>query len=224
MDRAAHQGLDRLTDGPGWFIPVVDGQRDPSNATTAWHERSADELASGKVQAGLVQDDSIDPARVALRNLTERSLAIGLGLPDGTSLHLSILVESSPDASRVGTVIFEDGTDRSSARVSSMASARFALGDERVRVTLETHDGAAYQPTLLITEIMAPPLNGAPGVDRVVQSRRIRSQPRGVGHRASTLIRGRSAQHSYVRVSCRAMEQRSSPDPRPPNRRVELTS
>ena len=52
MDRAAHQGLDRLTDGPGWFIPVVDGQRDPSNATTAWHERSADELASGKVQAG----------------------------------------------------------------------------------------------------------------------------------------------------------------------------
>ena len=163
MDRAAHQGLDRLTDGPGWFIPVVDGQRDPSNATTAWHERSADELASGKVQAGLVQDDSIDPARVAaLRNLTERSLAIGLGLPDGTSLHLSILVESSPDASRVGTVIFEDGTDRSSARVSSMASARFALGDERVRVTLETHDGAAYQPTLLITEIMTRPLNGAP--------------------------------------------------------------
>lgn len=37
IDRSAVDGLDRLTNGEGWYVPYVDGVRDQANATEEWH-------------------------------------------------------------------------------------------------------------------------------------------------------------------------------------------
>ena len=43
LDRAASLGLDRLTSGEGWFVPMAD-DLDYENATSDWHTVDAEAL------------------------------------------------------------------------------------------------------------------------------------------------------------------------------------
>ena len=47
VDRSAVDGLDRLTNGEGWFVPYIDGVRDQTNSTKDWHEVPVIELYEG---------------------------------------------------------------------------------------------------------------------------------------------------------------------------------
>ena len=44
VDRSAVDGLDRLTNGEGWFVPYIDGVRDQTNSTKDWQEVPVIEL------------------------------------------------------------------------------------------------------------------------------------------------------------------------------------
>ena len=44
IDRAAYNGLDRMTSNRGWFVPVLDSTLDYQNATSDWHQIEASEL------------------------------------------------------------------------------------------------------------------------------------------------------------------------------------
>ena len=43
VDRSAVDGLDRLTNGEGWFVPYVDGVRDQANSCLLYTSDAADE-------------------------------------------------------------------------------------------------------------------------------------------------------------------------------------
>ena len=47
LDRASSLGLDRLTSGEGWFVPMGDGL-DYENSTSDWHLSPADALDEGR--------------------------------------------------------------------------------------------------------------------------------------------------------------------------------
>ena len=164
LDEAAVSGLSMLTDSTGWFTPIVDETRQLNNTTTDWHLVPSAILAQGDVLPGLLSSSGgIDPVRLAaLSNVTEYQLTNGIGLDDNVNLRLMIKVIESDDQNRVGMMLFDDGTPRSEARDSATASRSFSLNDEKVRVTLEVHDGYRGFTKIEISEFMPRPADGGP--------------------------------------------------------------
>lgn len=163
LDRSAVDGLDRLTGSEGWFVPYQDGARDSSNSTKDWHLVDATELYEGAIQPGIVLDGVLDLNRVAaLSKVTVESVANGLGIPGDQQIRLVIKVESSDDADRVGLIIFDGGSDRSTASTSSIASRSFIVDGEEMSVSLEVHNGADTPRMLRITEVSPRPSSGGP--------------------------------------------------------------
>ncbi|MEJ6562444.1 MAG: lamin tail domain-containing protein [Euryarchaeota archaeon] len=163
LDRAAVQGLDRLTSDGGWFVPANETGMDYNNATTDWHEQTAEALDEGRIQAGLVTNGTLDPVKInAIQNLTEGDMIDGLGLDEGFSLHLSIEVVSSTNSSRIGAMLFDGGTNRKTASASSTANRQFIQDGEVWQVVLEVHRGGRLNNDLHITELMTRPANGGP--------------------------------------------------------------
>jgi len=163
LDRSAVQGLDRLTSDEGWFVPAgVDGM-DYNNATADWHLQSAPSLDNGRVQAGLVSDGVLNIQKInAIQNLTEGDMIDGLGLDAGFSIHLTIEVVESTNASRIGTMLFDGGTERRTASASSTANRQFIQDGETWQVVLEVHKGGRLNNDLQITEVMTRPAEGGP--------------------------------------------------------------
>ena len=163
VDRSAVDGLDRLTNGEGWFVPYVDGVRDQVNATEDWHIVPVSDLYNGVLQPGIVTNGIIDLERIdALSNVSIEAMAGGLGLADDLQVRLLIQVESSSNSSRVGTILFDGGSDRSTASTSSVASRTFISGSDVISVSLEVHDGGKAPKVLRITEISPRPSDGGP--------------------------------------------------------------
>ena len=163
IDRAAVEGLERLTNGEGWFVPDVDGVRDFENATSNWHHVDAADLYSGSLQPGIVSGGNLDIERIAaLSNVSLEGMISGLGLADDMQLRLVIKVESSPDNDRVGEIIFSGGADRKAASISSVASRMFTDGGEVISVSLEVHDGGNPPSVLRITEFSIRPASSGP--------------------------------------------------------------
>ena len=162
LDRAASLGLDRLTSGEGWFVPMSEGL-DYTNSTAQWHLASAEDLQDGRVQPGLMLNHRLDMNRIqALHNVTEDGMADGLGLDDDMSLHLSIRVVSSEHTNRTGASLFNGGTERGTAPSSSTAYRSFQQDGELIRVVLEVHDGGRKNNVLHITEVMVRPSSAGP--------------------------------------------------------------
>ena len=94
LDRAASQGIDRMTSDGGWFVPVfADGSLDYENSTSDWHLQTINELNKGIVLTGLMAQNSLDFERIAaLGNVTEDNLARGLGLSEKFSIKLEIKI------------------------------------------------------------------------------------------------------------------------------------
>ena len=163
LDRAASQGIDRLTSDGGWFVPMTtEGEMDYPNSTSNWHQISIDELNSGVVQAGLVSQNTIDFDRVeALGNITEDNLLKGLGMSPSFSLNIEIKIIESDIQSREGEVLFEGGTDRSTSKASSSSSVVLQKNNEKVQIILEIHDGGRKSNALYITEISPRSVSGS---------------------------------------------------------------
>ena len=164
LDVAASEGLQRLTDDEGLFVPWIAGNRDLGNASTEWHLENASMLIGGDVLPGLVAaDGELSGAKIlALKNISEGQFARGIGLDASYQFRLVIKVADSDDPSRIDAILFDDGTPRTAAKDSSTVSRVFALGDELVRITLEVHDGARHFPSLHITEFQTRPIAGEP--------------------------------------------------------------
>jgi hypothetical protein len=163
VDRSAVDGLDRLTNGKGWFVPYVDGVRDQANASEDWHQIPVTKLYDGVLQPGIVKDGLLDASRIAaLPNVSIEAMTSGLGLADDLQVRLLIQVESSDNSSRVGTILFDGGSDRSTASTSSVASRTFISGSEVISVSLEVHDGGKAPKLLRITEFSPRPADGGP--------------------------------------------------------------
>ena len=162
LDRAASLGLDRLTSGEGWYVPMGDGL-DYANSTSDWHHYSAEALHEGRVQPGLVMNHRLDADRIhALHNITEEGMAVGLGLDADMSLHLSIQVVESQQVNRSQTYLFYGGTERSSAPSSSTSYRSFQQDGELLRVVLEVHDGGRKNAVLHLTEVVSRPSQSGP--------------------------------------------------------------
>ena len=163
IDRSAVDGLDRLTNGEGWYVPYVDGVRDQANATEEWHLVPVTKLYEGVLQPGIISNGLLDLDRIeALSNVSIEAITSGLGLSDELQVRLLIQVESSSNSSRVGQVLFDGGADRSTASTSSVASRTFISGQDVISVSLEVHDGGKAPKVLRITEISPRPASGAP--------------------------------------------------------------
>ena len=71
LDRAASQGIDRMTSDGGWFVPVfADGSLDYENSTSDWHLQTINELNKGIVLTGLMAQNSLDFERIAALGLS----------------------------------------------------------------------------------------------------------------------------------------------------------
>tara|TARA_B100001250_G_C19810668_1_gene795553 strand:+ start:2078 stop:3265 length:1188 start_codon:yes stop_codon:yes gene_type:complete len=164
LDRAAAQGLDRLTSDGGWFVPVTDsGVYDYSNSTSEWHLKSLEDLNSGIVLAGLIKEGSIDFQRIsALRNVTEDNFAAGLGLSDSFSINVEIKIIDSDDINRDGMILFSGGTERGTAKASSSSFKLIQTGQETIQIILEVHNGGRKANNLIITEISPRSVSGSP--------------------------------------------------------------
>ena len=164
LDRAAAQGLDRMTSDGGWFVPVFDdGSLDYENSTSHWHIQPIDELNQGIVLAGLMGSNTLDFDKVdALSNLTEDNLARGLGLSDGFNINLEIKITESNIPSRDELVLFSGGTDRGTAQASSSSYKELQVGQEKFLIILEVHNGGRKANNLHITEISPRSVSGAP--------------------------------------------------------------
>ena len=163
VDRSAVDGLDRLTNGKGWFVPYVDGVRDQANASEEWHQIPVAKLYEGVLQPGIVKDGLLDANRIAaLPNVSIEAMTGGLGLADDLQVRLLIQVESSSNSSQVGLVLFDGGSDRSTASTSSVASRKFISGEDVISVSLEVHDGGKAPKLLRITEFSPRPADGGP--------------------------------------------------------------
>jgi len=163
VDRSAVDGLDRLTNGEGWFVPYVDGVRDQGNATSDWHVIPVNELYEGVLQPGIIKEGLLDLERVtALSNVSIEAMTSGLGLADDLQVRLLIQVGSSSNSSRDGLVLFEGGSDRSTASTSSVASRSFISDNDVISVSLEVHDGGESPKVLRITEMSPRPSDGGP--------------------------------------------------------------
>ena len=163
IDRAAYNGLDRMTSNSGWFVPMSNSTLDYTNATADWHQIDASDLDQGIVQVGLMVDGKLDFDRVnSLSKVTEDGMVKGLGLDDGLSLYVQIKVTDSDNQSRLGLVLFEGGTPRNTAQTSSSASVTFQEADEKIQLILEVHDGGRKSNSLRITEISPRSVSGSP--------------------------------------------------------------
>ncbi len=163
VDRSAVDGLDRLTNGEGWFVPYVEGVRDQANSTSNWHQIPVAELYEGVLQPGIIKDGILDLDRVdALSNVSIEAITSGLGLANDLQVRLLIQVESTSNQSRSGLVLFDGGSDRSFATTSSVASRSFTSGSDVISVSLEVHDGAKAPKLLRITEFSPRPSDGGP--------------------------------------------------------------
>ena len=163
VDRSAVDGLDRLTNGKGWFVPYVDGVRDQANASEDWHQIPVTKLYEGVLQPGIIKDGLLDANRIAaLPNVSIDAMTSGLGLADDLQVRLLIQVESSSNSSQIGLVLFDGGSDRSTASTSSVASRKFISGEDVISVSLEVHDGGKAPKLLRITEFSPRPADGGP--------------------------------------------------------------
>ena len=163
IDRSAIDGLDRLTSSNGYYVPYVDGVRDQNNATTEWHQVPVLDLYNGLLQPGIVDKGVLDFERInALPNVTIEAMSNGLGLAKGLQLRLLIVIESSSNSSKIGEVLFEGGSDRSTSGTSSVANRKFINGEDIISVSLEVHDGASTPKLLRVTEFSPRPVNGGP--------------------------------------------------------------
>lgn len=163
VDRSAVDGLDRLTNGKGWFVPYVDGVRDQSNASEDWHLIPITKLYDGVLQPGIVNEGLIDLNRIAaLPNVSIEAMTGGLGLADDLQVRLLIQIESSSNSSNVGEILFEGGSDRTTASTSSVASRTFISNGDVISVSLEVHDGGESPEVLRITEFSPRPADGGP--------------------------------------------------------------
>tara|TARA_B110001452_G_C15231184_1_gene426476 strand:- start:1701 stop:2789 length:1089 start_codon:yes stop_codon:yes gene_type:complete len=163
IDRSAVQGLDRLTSDGGWFVPMGLDGFDYNNSTSEWHLLDAVQLDNGRVQTGLVKDGILDHQRiVALRNVSEENMALGLGLDVGYTLFLSIEIIESNTPSRIGVELFSGGTDRSTAYSSSTANRQFTQDGELLQIVLEVHKGGNKNNDLYLTEVMVRPNASGP--------------------------------------------------------------
>ena len=163
IDRAAYNGLDRMTSNSGWFVPILGLNLDYQNATSDWHEIDASDLDKGVVQVGLMQDGMLDFDRVSsLSKVTEDGMAKGLGLDEGLSLYVQIKITESDNSSRDNLILFEGGTPRNTAQTSSSASVTFQDGLEKIQLILEVHDGGRKSNALYITEISPRSVSGSP--------------------------------------------------------------
>ncbi|MBC87683.1 MAG: hypothetical protein CMB12_00130 [Euryarchaeota archaeon] len=164
LDEHAADGLMRLTSSEGWAVPLDSGVRDTANSTSDWHLLNASTLLDSDVLPGLVDSNGhIDPLRIqALQNLTEGQLKAGLGFPSYASVNLSVLVIESPESNRVGTVLFLDGTPRSSATTSAASFRNMPMGAEIIEISLEVHNAGSIPPILMITEFSPHAILGEP--------------------------------------------------------------
>jgi len=164
LDNSASEGLQRLTNDGGWFVPWQNGERDLDNATADWEMQNASTLIMGDLLPGLVDKtgnivvEKID----ALHNVTRQQMMRGIGLSDDNELYFSIRVIESENQSRIDHVIFADGTPRTTAKNSAIASRVFALEDELVRLTVEIHDSSSYFAKVQLTEFLTRPTGGGP--------------------------------------------------------------
>jgi hypothetical protein len=163
VDRSAVEGLERLTSDEGWFVPYVNGVRDSANSTSEWHKISPADIEDGAILPGLMNGATLDSNRIAaLSNVSLRDVINGLGLPDGMQLRLVIKVESSDDTERIGKVLFEGGSQRMGASISSIASRTFTSANEVTSVTLEVHNGGTPPEMLRMTEFSPRPASNGP--------------------------------------------------------------
>ena len=164
LDQMAIDGLERLTDSKGHVVLRNAGIRDIANATDDWQLYNASTLLTADLLPAIGDGAGhLDMSRIgALGNVTEDRLIHGLGIGEGLSLNLTIIVVQSSDESQIGEIIFSDGSSRSSATRGATASRIMHLDDEMVRVTLEVHNAGREPSGLRITECMADPLNGPP--------------------------------------------------------------
>ena len=163
VDRSAVDGLDRLTNGEGWFMPYVDGTRDIANSTKDWHQVPVNDLYNGVLQPGIISNGILDLHRVdALSNVSIDAMTSGLGLADDLQVRLLIQIDDSTNSSKIGEILFDGGSDRSTASTSSVASRTFISGDDVISVSLEVHDGGKAPKVLRITEFSPRPSGGGP--------------------------------------------------------------
>ena len=164
MDQMAIDGLERLTDSKGHVVLREAGIRDTANATDDWHLFNATTLLTADLLPAIGDGAGhLDIARIsALGNVTEDRIIHGLGIDESLNLNLTIIIVQSDDESRVGEIVFSDGSSRSGATRGSTASRMMHLEDNLVRVTLEVHNAGREPSGLRITEFMVDPLNGPP--------------------------------------------------------------
>lgn len=163
LDRAAILGVDRLTASEGWFVPMIEGSPDYTNATSEWHLESMNQLDAGRLQAGIVTGNKLDFQRIsALSNVTEEGLSEGLGLGEKMSVQLTIRIEESQNESRVGLIIFQGGTPRTTSISSSTAFRAFYQDGEKYSVILEVHLNAQVSSKMVLTEVMTRPSSSGP--------------------------------------------------------------
>ena len=98
----------------------------------------------------------------SLKLLTEDTFSKGLGLNEEYDVRLLVRIENSPEPSRVGELLFDDGTLRNSSFSSVSISRTLHMADEVVLVSLEVHLGAGFTDRLLMSEIMINPSSGGP--------------------------------------------------------------
>ena len=164
LERSAVEAMDKLTGSEGYHIPLENGIKDIDNATVDWHLLTPEELNSGALIPGLLSERGrLSILKVtSLKSLTEDTFSKGLGLNEDYDVRLLVRVESSPNASRVGELLFDDGTHRNSSFSSVSISRTMHMADEVVLVSLEVHIGAGFTDRLFMTEIMIDPSSGGP--------------------------------------------------------------
>jgi len=164
LERSAVEAMDKLTGSEGYHIPFENGIKDADNATVDWHLLTPEELNSGALIPGLLSERGrLSVLKVtSLKSLTEDTFSKGLGLNKEYDVRLLVRVESSPNASRVGELLFDDGTHRNSSFSSVSISRTMHMVDEVVLVSLEVHLGAGFTDRLFMTEIMIDPSAGGP--------------------------------------------------------------
>lgn len=164
LDRAAAQGLNRMTSDGGWFVPMFDdGTYDYSNSTSEWHIQPIERLNQGIVLAGLMDGHRLDFNRIdSLSNITEDNLARGIGLSGKYSLYLEIKITESNIPNRANLTLFSGGTERGTAQASSSSFKEIQVGQEKFLLILEIHNGGRKANDLHITEISPRSVSGSP--------------------------------------------------------------
>jgi len=164
LERSAVEAMDKLTGSEGYHISYDNGLKDTENATVDWHLLTPEELNSGALIPGLLSERGrLSTLKVdSLKSLTEDTFSKGLGLNEDYDVRLLVRVEESPNSSRVGELLFDDGTHRNSSFSSVSISRTMHMSDEVVLISLEVHIGAGFADRLFMSEIMIDPNSGGP--------------------------------------------------------------